>query len=141
MNRKDSLAKMHDALVMRREAIRRALNGDLSLLQEMRQTGCDVVDFASESAAEELSSQLVEVESRELAQIDHALARLKDNSYGVCEDCDKPIPLTRLQALPYASLCIACQRELEEAEESAGTGAWPVINSPTTFQYGDVDPV
>jgi len=65
-----------------------------------------------------LSSQLAEVESRELAQIEAALELMRDGKYGVCEGCEKPIPLARLQALPYAATCIECQR----AAERSGVG-------------------
>ncbi len=140
MNRKQSLDQFREALMLRQEALLCALNGDLTMLQEMRKCGCDVVDFASDSAAEELSSQLAEVESRELVSIASALKKLKDNKYGLCEECEKYIPLTRLQALPYASLCINCQRILEE-EEEMGTGSWPIVDTPGMLEIGDADPV
>lgn len=114
MARKDALLKLHQVLVKRRDALRQALAGDLSLLKELRdQQGGDVVDFALDSAQDEISSQLAEVESRELSQIDGALERMRDGRYGVCDSCEKPIPLARLQALPYALSCIDCQREME----------------------------
>lgn len=114
MARKDAILKLHQVLVKRRDALRQALAGDLSLLQELRdQQGGDVVDFALDSAQDEISSQLAEVESRELSQIDGALERMREGRYGVCDSCEKPIPLARLQALPYAVSCIDCQREME----------------------------
>ena len=85
------------------------------MLKELReQSGGDVVDFALDSAQDELSSQLAEVESRELAYIDNALEQMREGKYGHCEVCNANIPLARLQALPYATLCIDCQRELEK---------------------------
>ncbi|MCA9173264.1 MAG: TraR/DksA family transcriptional regulator [Planctomycetales bacterium] len=120
MARKDAILKLHQVLVKRRDALRQALAGDLSLLKELRdQQGGDVVDFALDSAQDEISSQLAEVESRELSQIDGALERIREGRYGLCEICNKPIPLARLQALPYAQSCINCQRELE-----ASGGNW-----------------
>ena len=99
----------------RRDALVRALNGDLSLLMELKeQSGGDVVDFASDTSAGEISSQLAEVESRELKQLDKALDRMKSGEYGQCEICSGKIPLMRLQILPYATMCINCQRELEK---------------------------
>lgn len=138
MSRKDTIKKMGEALLMRRQAIMAALQGDMTLLQHISEGGCDVVDFASDSAAEELSSQLVDMESRELASIDEALIRLKNNTYGVCEGCQKSIPLTRLRALPYASLCIACQRAVEDGEMD---GVWPSMDTTPGVNAGDVDPV
>ncbi|MDA1201677.1 MAG: TraR/DksA family transcriptional regulator, partial [Planctomycetota bacterium] len=73
MARKDALAKMRAILVKRRDALRSALAGDLTLLKELRsQSPGDLVDAAYDSAQDEISSQLAEVESRELASIENA---------------------------------------------------------------------
>ena len=115
MGRKIAISNLREVLIRRRDALRKALAGDLSMLKELReQSGGDVVDFALDSAQDELSSQLAEVESRELAYIDNALEQMREGNYGHCEVCNSNIPLTRLQALPYATLCIDCQRELEK---------------------------
>jgi DnaK suppressor protein len=120
MARKDSILSMRQILIMRRDALRTALAGDLSLLKELRaQTAGDVVDAALDSAQDEISSQLAEVESRELSSIENALQRMRDGQYGICEGCGCSIPMARLNALPYATLCINCQRE---AERDGGAG-------------------
>src|SRR4051812_7206324 len=114
MARKDALTNMRQILIKRRDALRQALAGDLSLLKELRaQTAGDVVDAALDSAQDEISSQLAEVESRELSRIENALERMRSGHYGVCEGCGCKIPLARLNALPYATSCIECQREFE----------------------------
>ena len=124
MARKDSILKMREILVLRRDALRRALAGDLSLLKELReQTAGDVVDFALDSAQDEINSQLAEVESRELASIENALERMRTGHFGVCEGCSTRIPLARLNALPYATLCIDCQREAERNGTAGGADA------------------
>ena len=74
------------------------------------------------AAQDEISSQLVEVESRELSQIEDALNRLRDGRYGECEQCDKPIPLARLQAVPYAISCIECARKQEKYSPRFSSG-------------------
>lgn len=114
MARKDSLLKLQSLLVNRRDALRQALAGDLSLLKSLpEQTGGDVVDAALDAAQDEISSKLAEVESRELVQIDTALERIREGTYGQCEVCNNKIPLARLNALPYAMTCIDCQRAAE----------------------------
>ncbi|MEX2170704.1 MAG: TraR/DksA family transcriptional regulator [Pirellulales bacterium] len=119
MARNDSMMKMQDLLMKRRDALRRALAGDLSLLKQLReQSGSDVVDAALDAAQDEISSQLAEVESRELANIEVALERIKEGTYGLCDFCNQRIPLARLNALPYATSCIECQR----AAENGGMG-------------------
>jgi DnaK suppressor protein len=119
MARKDSILSMRQTLIMRRDALRTALAGDLSLLKELRaQTSGDVIDAALDSAQDEICSQLAEVESRELSQIENALLRMRDGQYGLCEACSVNIPMARLHALPYATLCIDCQREAERLGHS-----------------------
>lgn len=135
MARKDSISKMRELLVKRRDALRRALDGDLSLLRQLReQSGSDVVDAALDAAQDEISSQLAEVESRELGSIDKALLRMKQGVYGSCEVCTDKIPLLRLNALPYATMCIECQQAaengtLEERRQESGN---PVIDAGYT---------
>ncbi len=121
MTRKEAIRNMHQVLVKRRDALRKALAGDLSLLKELNaQASGDVVDAALDSVQDEISSQLAEVESRELARIEIALERMREGQYGICDGCGTNIPLARLNALPYATLCIKCQREAER-EGSGGS--------------------
>ena len=116
MARQDFLNDVQQLLLQRREALRKASNGDFSMLQKMRQeTVGDVVDFAMDSSNDEINAQLAEVENRELASIEIALEKMKNGTYGKCEACRKNIPMARLQALPYATLCIDCQRKAEES--------------------------
>jgi len=121
MARKDAIKKMKEVLLRRRNALRKALAGDLSEMTALQeQTAGDMVDAALDTAHDELSSQLAEAESRELALIENALERIEDGQYGLCEECNAKIPLARLQALPYATMCIKCQREAEIGTSSAG---------------------
>jgi DnaK suppressor protein len=121
MGRKDAILTLHQVLIKRRDALRKALAGDLSSLKELRQqTSSDVVDAALDSAQDEISSQLAEVESRELAHIENALEKMREGQYGKCESCATSIPMARLQALPYATLCIQCQREAEKNGDAVG---------------------
>lgn len=115
MARKDALLRLHARLVTRRDALRKALDGDLDSFQRLN-SGHDVgdtVDAAVDSANDEISTQLAEIESRELAQIEHALGRIAEGVYGVCEFCNGKIAVARLNALPYTNSCIDCQREQE----------------------------
>jgi DnaK suppressor protein len=123
MGRKEAIVKMRQVLIRRRDALRQALAGELGLLKELRQqSGGDVVDAALDASQDEISSQLAEVESRELGNIEKALERMRDGNYGLCEACNKPIPMARLQALPYAIFCIDCQRQAEQEGTAADWG-------------------
>ncbi len=115
MNRKVAIEELRVLLVQRREALRAALKGDLTALRELNLASGDLADFALDSGCEEVTSQMAEVESRELMHIDDAISRFNHGGYGDCEGCNKPIPLARLEALPYATLCIKCQIKLEKS--------------------------
>lgn len=135
MARNDALLKLRTTLVARRDALRKALAGDLSMLKSMRdQFGGDVVDAALDSAQDEISSKLAEVESRELANIEVALERIKAGTYGLCEVCNSKISMARLTALPYATSCIDCQRAAETGNGGGHGGDWGHL-----MDSGDMD--
>jgi DnaK suppressor protein len=132
MARKDAMMNLRQILIRRRDALRKALAGDLSLLKELRQqNSSDVIDAALDTAQDEISSQLAEVESRELTNIETALERMRKGDYGLCDGCNQPIPLARLQALPYATMCIQCQREAEKHGDAVGG-----VNLTRVFEAG-----
>ena len=73
-----------------------------------------MADMAADTYERELSMNIVSSEQEILYQIDDALKRLDDGSFGVCQQCTQPITMSRLKAVPYASLCINCQRVKEQ---------------------------
>jgi DnaK suppressor protein len=65
------------------------------------------------------------LDARELNQIERALTKLKNGTYGICEGCAAKIGVARLNALPYTTYCIDCQREAErnpDWEDRRGAG-------------------
>jgi DnaK suppressor protein len=126
MTRTQFLRQTEQRLLNRREGLRAALAGDRSLLLSMVEDGVgDEIDAAVISEQAELRSQLAQVESRELHQIDRALEKLRAGHYGRCETCEKAIAPTRLKYLPYATDCILCARR-EERRDAATSGYKPV---------------
>ena len=115
MARRDALLRLHKTLQSRLADLRKKLSDDMHDLRNAKNaaTSGDVADAAFESGSDEMASQLAELDSREITQIERAVARLKQGTYGLCENCQEKIPVGRLNALPYTTLCIACQRELE----------------------------
>jgi DnaK suppressor protein len=99
----------------RASALRNTLAGELEDLRnsKARDSTGDSADAAFDSGNEEIASQLAELEARELNQIEKALARMKQGTYGLCEYCQTKIPVARLNALPYSTTCVRCQREME----------------------------
>lgn len=119
MARKQIVQKMKPILVRRRDLLRSSLNGELAHFNTSdEKTVGDEADSALDSDYGFINSQLAETESRELERIEHALQQMREGQYGVCELCGKNIPLARLQALPYATNCIGCQRAIERDETS-----------------------
>lgn len=115
MARRDALLRLTKSLMARRSELHRRLGGDMEDLRNFNaadQTG-DSADLAFDAGSEEIASQLAELESRELGQIERALLRLKQGTYGLCEGCQCKIPVARLNALPYSTTCVKCQREME----------------------------
>jgi DnaK suppressor protein len=121
MKRNDFIQKMQQRLLVRRDALRRVLSGDVNALQSLGDSAVgDEGDLSVFGAQAEINSQMAQVESRELNQIEQALERMTDGRYGRCDSCNKAINTLRLQAVPYATECINCARKAERAMERDG---------------------
>ena len=72
-----------------------------------------LADTASETFERELDEGLGESAEQVLAEIDRALERIEDGTYGTCTRCGKPIEPDRLEVIPYATLCIEDKRRDE----------------------------
>jgi RNA polymerase-binding protein DksA len=70
-------------------------------------------DLAQTYSSRERNLALQEMEEAQLQQIEAALTRLEQGTYGRCQNCGDPIPPGRLEILPYATLCVACQSHQE----------------------------
>ena len=81
--------------------------GDLSSLP------MHLADLGTDSFEQDISLGLMENETDELHEIQEAFERIKDGSFGLCENCRKKIPKERLKAIPYARLCVSCKKKEE----------------------------
>ena len=77
-----------------------------------------MADMSADTYERELVSSLASSEQIVLYQIEDALKRIEEGTYGACQQCQKPISLSRLRAVPYTSLCISCQRTKEQKRRS-----------------------
>ena len=77
----------------------------------------DILDMVSEERTRELEILLTDREKRKLHQIDDALDKIEDNTYGLCEECSAKIQRARLKVLPFAKCCIDCQEKNEREEK------------------------
>ncbi len=133
MPRRDALLRLTSRLIARRDDLRRSLDSDLNRVRGISvATGVgDPVDAAVDAATDEISSQLAEIETRELDRIERALERIAARSYGRCEFCGAKISATRLNALPDATSCIDCQREAERRASSKSASPTRQADAPT----------
>ncbi len=72
-----------------------------------------MADAATETVDREIGNTLEEHDERLLEAIDAALQRIEDGTYGKCVNCGAQIPEDRLEAMPWATLCIECKRKEE----------------------------
>lgn len=83
-------------------------------------------DMGTETFEREKDLSILEQVEAELADVEHALRRLDDGTYGTCEVCGKVIPDDRLEAMPATRLCLehqaAAEREVRFAGERADVG-------------------
>ena len=104
-------------------ARRRTLLQDIEGLDEERSTegqGSAGVpqhpaELGSDSTEYDVIRSCSETVAAEIQEIDDALARIGAGTFGLCEECRHPIPAARLDAIPYARLCIACKSREEAA--------------------------
>lgn len=86
--------------------------------EALRAAGQDVsvdhmADFGTDNYEQEFTLGIVEQDVETLRDIHDALSRIKDGSFGLCEECLKPVARARLKALPYARLCVDCKMKEE----------------------------
>ena len=70
-------------------------------------------DAADMTVQREIDYTIKEIVQEEAEQVQEAMQRKAEGTYGICEDCNKPIPKARLRARPQATLCVDCQRNRE----------------------------
>jgi DnaK suppressor protein len=78
----------------------------------------DMAEIGSDNFDQELTLSLLGSEKNALDQIEAAIERIDDGSFGRCETCGEQIPKIRLDAIPYASQCIQCAAKREEIHGS-----------------------
>ncbi len=113
MNKKDSLPYKKMLLELKQSLVKEVLVNQEVGKEAHQDEVQDLADQASDAYDRELASTLSESERVRLEAVEKALERVDKGTYGICEACQKPIPLARLKVLPFARLDIKCQ-EIEE---------------------------
>lgn len=98
-----------DANHLEEEAVRKSKDDAATL---------DISNFAdlgTDNYEQEFDLSVLEHQGQTLREIDAALERIEQGSFGTCDSCGKPIPKGRLTAMPHARFCIACLNEQEQS--------------------------
>jgi DnaK suppressor protein len=107
-------------------ALRARLQGDMTQMEDnalnkdhSRTTSMpnNMAELGSGNFDQEFTLSLLGSEQDALDQIEAAIERIEDGSFGQCEECGVKIPEPRLEALPYAALCVQCASQQEEGHE------------------------
>ncbi len=110
-----SRGELNQFLDEERDRLQKAIEAQQELtLPGMYQVG-DEADHALNHADQGKHQTVVEHLRQVLSQVEAARERLAAGTYGICTDCERPIPAERLQVLPYATLCVHCQSRREKS--------------------------
>jgi DnaK suppressor protein len=121
----ETIQKYHERLLAQQQQIERRILRTGSDLYDMgSERDIELTDHVQEEAVNDTMMALDERSRRLVEEIQAALGRIDDGTYGDCEVCGEPINPARLEALPIARRCLRCQEEAEQAAKlSPGVGA------------------
>lgn len=113
---------LHQMLMRKRQEIMKEIEGSLgqSLTEDQQrrlESARDVGDQALMDLDRELGISLLEMRNRRRQLIDEALTRLTEGTYGICAECGVEVSEKRLEAVPFAKLCVECQSQQELLEK------------------------
>jgi len=111
----DQYQALHDRLQKQKDEIVDMYQQDLRAGKESADENTDdIVDRANNAYNRELMFSLSDAERGMLLQVENALNRMTEGTYGVCTSCGNRIALPRLEAVPWARFCIDCQELAEK---------------------------
>lgn len=109
-----------ERLLQAREEIIGQLKQRDGYAQEIGQDGIqDIGDESVTIYSRHVLMSLSENERVKLIEVDEALDRIENGSFGMCQECGEPIALKRLEVIPNARYCVRCKEELEKASEES----------------------
>ena len=100
-------------LEKRRQSILAKVAGNRAVQTGDDITHGDSLDIASSARDREITFMLKSRELDELRALEDAIERIDNDDYGICANCEDPIEIKRLEAVPWARFCRACQEEME----------------------------
>ena len=118
-SRSKFLIKLGEHLLETKSRLLEEMETELKAQREgNKDEGMDSYDLASEERDREINFILSDRERAKIKEIDDAMARLADGSYGICEACGLEIGEERLEALPFTRVCRDCQQDREREAKS-----------------------
>jgi len=104
-----------EMLLLRKAEIEKILNSLSSEIKDINKCEInDEADFAAASMDSGRDYQIYLNQKRELEEINEALKKIEEGTYGICEMCEDPIQEERLKIKPYAKYCIICREIIEK---------------------------
>jgi len=124
--------KKQEILADIRKSMGNSLEGDVRLAFEVAQ---DNADRSVDELLKYIDAKVLGTKSEVLDLIDTALEKLKEDSYGVCEECGCAIPLQRLTILPFATHCVICQEAVERTKKEEDLRETDTGRSGNSYKY------
>jgi DnaK suppressor protein len=113
-------ALLQARLTEERETLTRRLKERRERLQDLANRQPDDADWASDSADQSLLARLVDRDAKLLAEVERALRKIENGSYGVCEATGEPIGFERLRARPWSRLSLVAKERVERDDTQEG---------------------
>ncbi len=101
---------------MREDILKEIMESMKKESNESRFELVDILDLAGDERNRELSLILCDRDRNKILEIEEALKKIDQGTYGICERCRKKINENRLKVVPFARLCVPCKSELEKQE-------------------------
>ena len=125
----DREKRLREMLLRKKSQIRDRIADELGekMTEDIASTlgpAMDEGDWSTLETARNLDYGLLTMFSKTLKNIEHAIDRLDEGTYGMCDECGMEIGEKRLQAMPFALYCLACQQEREKLTEADQGRVW-----------------
>jgi len=114
--RENDIYYFKQMLETRRNQIMKNIEGSTKELNDLHHSHevMDEGDFAAVSADNMVNEEILSAQQRELREIEEALSKIENKTYGICEMCEEPIGMQRLKVKPFAKFCITCRHIAEK---------------------------
>jgi len=98
----------------REELLRHIANEEAAGREADEEVTQDIADKATNSYTKEFLFSQSDTEHAQLQLVEDALLRVKNGDFGICQACEKPVQIKRLEAVPWTAHCIECQEKQEQ---------------------------